>query len=44
MLNTALTKNSSLEKTKARLNGELEDSQIDLDRVSNRRKEKRKKN
>lgn len=32
-LNTALTKNNSLEKTKARLTGELEDVQIDLDRV-----------
>lgn len=33
-LNTALSKNSSLEKTKARLAGECEDLMIDVERVS----------
>ena len=33
-LSTALSKNSSLEKSKARLTGEVEDLQLDLERVS----------
>ena len=33
-LSTALSKNGSLEKTKARLTGEVEDLQLDLERVS----------
>ncbi len=36
-LNTALSKNSSLEKTKARLAGEVEDLMIDVERVSIKR-------
>lgn len=33
-LSSALSKNGSLEKTKARLTGEVEDLQLDLERVS----------